>query len=258
MSIFQQFHAESGIPLTAEAASAAFGTAPLVVADETRDLKEWESELAETRKKLDWRKAETKRQREAAERANFEANKAGWLEGAQEVKDKITAKYDRQLWLREAKIEKRNQEKILNKIRREEMRSRAEARLLEDERREVERKHAEALEVRREVACRFEMSLHEEDQCSIDRFWGLPTAKEKARRLEEFLRRQLEKRIRDQRAMMVAVGGEISVSKAVAKGVGAILGLEDCHIRTLHLTGIQRSEDPLGNRRRPIGQRECL
>jgi len=214
--------------------------------------------LQDTKKKLDWRQEEQRRQREAAERANFEQNMEGWLGGAQEVKDKITAKYDRQQWLREQKIEKRNEEKRVNKILRDEMRTVAEQRLLEEERLELARKHESALEMQREAVARHAMSMNEEEQCAIDLFWGIPTAKEKQRRLDEFLRRQFEKRIKDQRAMMVAVGGQISVSKTVAAEVPEILGLELFRVRTLNLTGKEQSDDPLGKKRRPIGQRPCM
>ena len=84
---------------------------------------------------------------------------------------------------------------------------------------------------------------------------GIPTAKEKERRLEEFLRRQFEARIRDKRAMMVAVGGEISVSKGIALDVPRILGLEKFRIKTLAVSGMEQSDDPMGKRRRPVGQR---
>ena len=44
-----------------------------------------------------------------------------------------SCRYDRQLWLRNQKIEKRNEEKRVNKLLREEMRKQAEDRLLEEE-----------------------------------------------------------------------------------------------------------------------------
>jgi hypothetical protein len=91
-----EFHKESKIPLTKEASSAAFGTQPIVVPDETKELLQWQFELQETKEKLDWRRDEQERQRKAAERANFEANLGVWLDGAQEVKDKIEAKYARE------------------------------------------------------------------------------------------------------------------------------------------------------------------
>ena len=74
-------------------------------------------------------------------------------------------------------------------------------------------------------------------------------------RLAEFLRRQFEARIRDRRAMMIAVGGEISVDKNVAVKVPDLLGLPQFRIKTLNNTGQELSDDPLGLRRRPIGQR---
>ena len=74
-------------------------------------------------------------------------------------------------------------------------------------------------------------------------------------RLEEMRRRLFEARIRDKRAMMVAVGGEISVAKNVALDVPETLGLPQYRIKTLILSGKDLSDDPLGKRRRPIGQR---
>ena len=41
---------------------------------------------------------------------------------------------------------------------------------------------------------RHEMAICEAHQRAIDRFWGIPTAKEKERRLAEFLRRQVRAR----------------------------------------------------------------
>ena len=116
-----EYHHESGIPLTAEASSEAFGTAPIVVPDETKDIRQWDFQLQEAKEKLDWRKEEQRRQREAAERANFEGNLKTWLEGAQEVTDKINAKYQRQAWLRQKKIEAREEQKRLDKIARSKM-----------------------------------------------------------------------------------------------------------------------------------------
>jgi len=67
----------------------------------------------------------------------------------------------------------------------------------------------------------------------VSRFWGLPTDAEKQRRLEDFLRKQFEARIRYQRAMMVAVGGEIATSKAFEKRVPDILRIEKYRITKL-------------------------
>ena len=75
------------------------------------------------------------------------------------------------------------------------------------------------------------------------------------RRLAEFLRKKFEARIRDRRAMMVAVGGEISVDKGVAVKVPKLLNLPLFRIKTLNITGQELSDDPMGIRRRPIGQR---
>ena len=103
--------------------------------------------------------------------------------------------------------------------------------------------------------CRFEMGLAESDQRAIDRFWGLPTDSEKKRRLAEFLRKQFELRIRKQRAMMVAVGGKISVGKNFAREVPSILGVEKFRIKTMQVTPQEACEDPLGLRRASLGQR---
>ena len=54
---------------------------------------------------------------------------------------------------------------------------------------------------------------------------------------------------------MIAVGGEISVDKNVAVKVPDLLGLPQFRIKTLNNTGQELSDDPLGLRRRPIGQR---
>ncbi len=251
----EEFHHASGIPLTKEAASAAFGTAPLVVKDESRDLAEWKFDFGETKSKLDWRRDEQRRQREAAERQNFEDNMNKWLRDAQEVKDRINAKFDRQKWLRMQKIGKREELKRINHRLREEMRKEAERRELEEARAEHERQQRLIEEETREEKARFMMSVCEAEQRAIDRFWGIPTEREKARRLEEFLRKQFEARVRDKRAMMVAVGGEISVSKNVALDVPEVLGLEKFRIKTLQISGKELCEDPLGKMRRPIGQR---
>jgi len=250
-----EYHHESGIPLTAEASSEAFGTAPIVVPDETKDIRQWDFQLQEAKEKLDWRKEEQRRQREAAERANFEGNLKTWLEGAQEVTDKINAKYQRQAWLRQKKIEAREEQKRLDKIARSKMHEDAALRAASDAALEIERQHALAAEEKREMHERHEMAICEAHQRAIDRFWGIPTAKEKERRLAEFLRRQFEARIRDKRAMMVAVGGEIKVSKSVAHTVPEQLNLPLYRIKTLMVSGKELCEDPMGLRRPPIGQR---
>ncbi|GMH85725.1 hypothetical protein TL16_g10323 [Triparma laevis f. inornata] len=178
----------------------------------------------------------------------------GWAEGAQEVTDKINAKYQRQAWLRQKKIEAREEQKRLDKIAREKMHSDAALRAASDAKREIERQHALAAEEKKEMHERHEMAICEAHQRAIDRFWGIPTAKEKERRLAEFLRRQFEARIRDKRAMMVAVGGEIKVSKGVAKSVPKQLDLPLYRIKTLMVSGEEMCEDPMGLRRPPIGQ----
>jgi len=251
----KEYHPDSGIPLTAEAASEAFGTNPIVVKDESKELNQWKFQLQEAKKKLDWRRDEQERQREAAEKANFEENMDRWLEDAQEVKDKIEAKYQRQQWLRQQKIDKRNGRKRLDKILRDKMHKEAEMRRAEDARQELERQHRLAEEEHRQQAERHKMALNEADQRGVDRFWGIPTAKEKERRLEEMRRRLFEARIKDKRAMMVAVGGEISVAKDVALSVPETLGLPQYRIKTLMISGKELSDDPLGKRRRPVGQR---
>ena len=48
----KEYHHESGIPLTAAASSEAFGTAPIVVPDETKDLREWDNSLKEAKEKV--------------------------------------------------------------------------------------------------------------------------------------------------------------------------------------------------------------
>ena len=146
----------------------------------------------------------------------------------------------------------------VHKLNREEMRAEAERRNQERARLEQERQREKALEEQAESDARHIMSCCEAEQCAIDRFWGIPTAKEKQRRLEEFLRRQFEIKIRDKRAMMVAVGGEISVSKKVALEVPEVLGMEIFNIATLQITGRELSDDPLGKRRAKVGQRKCM
>lgn len=135
------------------------------------------------------------------------------------------------------------------------MHSDAALRAASDAKREIERQHALAAEEKKEMHERHEMAICEAHQRAIDRFWGIPTAKEKERRLAEFLRRQFEARIRDKRAMMVAVGGEIKVSKGVAKSVPKQLDLPLYRIKTLMVSGEEMCEDPMGLRRPPIGQR---
>ena len=55
--------------------------------------------------------------------------------------------------------------------------------------------------------------------------------------------------------MMVAVGGEIKVSKSVAHTVPEQLNLPLYRIKTLMVSGKELCEDPMGLRRPPIGQR---
>ena len=232
-SKLEEYHPISKIPLTKAAASAAFGTDPIIVEDESAKLREYNFEFKEAKEKLDWRRDEQRRQREASERANFEENLDSWRRASRECLDKINQKYKKQEHLRTKKIEKRDEQKRINRELRNAMRLDAEERAREAAKMEMERQRIKKEEEAREAQCRFDMGLAESDQRAIDRFWGLPTDAEKKRRLEEFLRRQFEARIRDKRAMMVAVGGEISVPKTFAKEVPDILGVEKFRIKTV-------------------------
>lgn len=167
----KEYHNESGIPLTEAAASEAFGTNPIVVPDETKDLKRWKLQLKEAKEKLDWRRKEQVRQREAAERANFEENVAKWLEDAQDVKDKVDAKYQRQQWIRQEKIAKRDEKKRIDRMLRQQMHREAEARRKEEARLELERQMRIKEREMREARERHTMALCEADQRAIDRFW---------------------------------------------------------------------------------------
>lgn len=79
-------------------------------------------------------------------------------------------------------IAKREEQRRLDKIAREKMMKDAERRAQEDAMADLERQHFKAAEETRENHERHEMSLCEMHQRSIDRFWGIPTAKEKERR----------------------------------------------------------------------------
>ena len=208
-----------------------------------------------TKDKLNWRIAEQKRQRENSERENFTANKTKWLADSQEVMDKIVGKYNQQQYSREQKIQRREELKKENMLARVAMRAESVARSQEEARLEAERQRAKREEELREARERFNLSCSEADQRVVDRFWGIPTEAEKKRRLEEFHRRQFEKRVNAQRAMMVAVGGEISVSSEVALETPDILGIDKRFIRTLNRSTSEMCSDPLGIRSKRLGQR---
>jgi len=168
-SKLNEYHPLSGIPLTKAAASAAFGTDPIIVEDESHKLRNWNLDFKEAKEKLDWRRDEQRRQREAAERSNFNQNLTKWKADSQEVLDKINQKYKRQQFLRTKKIEKRDKQKMINQELRNEMRLLAERRAQEDARMELERQEWKAAEEAREGDERWEMSLCECDQRAIDR-----------------------------------------------------------------------------------------
>ena len=250
-----EYHDESGIPLTAASAAVKFGTAHDVVEDESMKLNEWVGDLSETKAKLDWRKEEQRRQREASERVNFDLNKEKWLVDAQVVQDKITGKYNRQAFIRTEKIKKRDEEKRINNLLRKAMREESDRRYAEAMEAENARMRRKAEEEAVELAERKRMSVAEAEQTYVDRFWGFPTTAEWNRREEERRRREYERRLIDKRAMMAAVGGEISVSKKVALGAADVLGIDIMKMKTMHITPMELASDPLGKRRRPIGQR---
>lgn len=177
-----------GVPLTATAASAVFGTQPLVVKDETEALRRDKS-LAITREAALRTQAEmlSKHSRDLA-RAHLRQELERWLEYSASIDEARRRREAREEHEREQRCEDRRELRSSLARMRVELRDDGRRRA-KDECRAVENMvAAQQRESEAEAAERLAMMFAETDQCAIDRFWGIPTESSRQRRLDEIRR----------------------------------------------------------------------
>lgn len=197
---------DEGMPLTAAAASELFGTAPIVVADDTKAIVEWRKAGTETDRKLERRRQFQKWQTEQSKEEQFKTDAEEWKKAAMVIEDRRNQLLAEERMRKEKKLAARAQEKARLKELRTQMRAEAEEREKREAEAELKRKRILLAEYGREARERCRMALAEADQCAIDRYWGIPTEYERLRRLEEVRRREWEKRVRNRHSRMAQVG----------------------------------------------------
>jgi len=179
---------DDGVPLTAAAAAATFGLTPLVVRDETEELRAFRREAADFERRSDASRKAFREHSENIAKREFTTDCEGWVHDALMVDDLREKKLKQEQAAREARIRARNAEKLRLKKLREQFRAdgvirAADARIASDE-----IKKRKLLEVKREASERTQMCLAEADQKIVDEYWGFHLHKEREWRLAEMAR----------------------------------------------------------------------
>ena len=179
---------DDGVPLTEAAAAYIFGTAPLIIADDS-------GAVARERHRAADYEARSAAQNEAfashesmLTKAQFAADCESWRHDSLMVDDAREKLLNAEAILREERIRKREEEKARLKVLREELRVDGAARAADARRALRATREAKKHERAREKNERARMTLQEADQCAVDKFWGVFLKHERDRRLEEMRR----------------------------------------------------------------------
>lgn len=177
-----------GVPLTAPAAKAVFGTTPLIVVDETPALRldkdrarQVEAEFLAQQQLLG------KNSRDLL-KASWRFDVNSWVDHSRKLDEAKQRQKDREEHQREERRKLREQERRRLRQLRTELRLEAQRRSERDQRALEEKLLAEQEEREAEDRERRAMCFAEADQCSIDRFWGIITDANRQRRLDELRR----------------------------------------------------------------------
>jgi len=204
---------EDGLPRTAAAAAAEFGTAVYQEEDTRKENSAWHKE-GKHREKVSRRRQDMRDNAiDGAKQQGWTQQCDEWRKQVQDIEDANNRRLERERLAHQRKLEERARLKLEANIKRAKLRKTAE------EEAEAARKRAndaalrKVLELEREANERLMWGIEEARQCAIDPFWGLPTEWERLRRLEEERRRIWEARIGDRRTRMVQIGEAKSDTK---------------------------------------------
>ena len=179
---------DDGIPLTEAAAAAVFGTAPLVVPDESAALAAYKGRAADYEGRSVAENANFRSHSDTLSREQWTMDCDAWRHDSLIVDDIREKRRNHEALLREDRIRVREDEKARLRLLREEHRLDGAARAADARRALRATREAKRMELKRERAERTAMTLQEADQCTVDRFWGVFLNYERDRRLEEMRR----------------------------------------------------------------------
>lgn len=179
---------ENGIPLTADAASAVFGSRTLVVADETEDLRHQKALAISRETELSAHRNMMLEDSTDLLRAQKVQELKQWVMYSEAIEDTRRHRKAGEEHMREQRRKRREEERAYLRRLRLELRKESQNRA-EEERRAIEdMRAAKQNELAAEANQRFAMMLAETEQCAIDRFWGVTTESQRLRRLDQMQR----------------------------------------------------------------------
>ena len=177
-----------GVPLTEAAAASVFGTAPLIVRDETAELRGEKDQAVDTEARSNAQNRAFRDHEDQLTRAQFAADCDSWRHDSLMVDDIREKRLNQEKLLREERIRVREAEKHRLRLLRDELRVDGANRAADARRALRAMREAKKWELKREANERTQMTLQEADQCAVDKFWGLYLKHERDRRIEEMRR----------------------------------------------------------------------